>query len=74
MFGKEYGYSFWILALAIMVDCFFLEAWIVMLLWNAIVVSIFALPTIGFWTSCGIMLLCNILFKSGSAAVSSLKK
>jgi hypothetical protein len=50
------------LALAFGVLCF--EGWIVMLLWNAVVVAVFGAPTLSFWLSVGILLLCNILFKA----------
>jgi hypothetical protein len=50
------------LALAFGVLC--LEGWIVMLLWNAVAVAVFGAPTLSFWLSVGILLLCNILFKS----------
>lgn len=50
-----------VLALAFGIAC--LEAWILMLLWNAVACAIFpTLPTIGFWMAFGAMLLCNILF------------
>lgn len=53
------------LALGLVFGVMCLEAWILMLLWNAIIPVIFVgAPTIGFWMAMGIMLLCNILFKS----------
>lgn len=51
-----------ILALAFGVLCF--EGWLVMLLWNAVVVSVFGAPTLSFWLAVGILLLCNLLFKA----------
>lgn len=50
------------LALAFGVMC--LEGWLVMLLWNAVVVTAFGAPTLSFWLSVGILLLCNLLFKA----------
>lgn len=50
------------LALAFGVLC--LEGWIVMLLWNAVVVTAFGAPTLSFWLSVSILLLCNLLFKA----------
>ena len=45
------------------VICF--EGWILMLLWNAVVCSLWATaPTLTFWSSVGLMLICNILFKT----------
>lgn len=53
-----------VLALALVFGFLCLEGWIVMLLWNAVIVSVFGAPTLSFWLSVGILLLCNILFKS----------
>lgn len=50
------------LALAFGILC--LEGWIVMLLWNAVVVTVFGAPELSFWLSVGILLLCNLLFKA----------
>lgn len=45
--------------------CF--EAWILMLLWNAVIVSMWAsAPSLTFWLAFGLILICNILFKSVS--------
>ena len=53
-----------IFGLAFGIMCF--EAWILMLLWNAIIPTIFVNgATISFWMAMGIILICNILFKSG---------
>ena len=52
-----------ILAIAFGIFCF--EAWILMLLWNFVLCAIFtSVPTIGFWLSAGVILLCNILFRT----------
>jgi hypothetical protein len=59
-----------LLALVLIVGVFFLEAWVVMLLWNAIVPAIFALPTIGFWMACGMKLLISFLFGVGKTISS----
>lgn len=41
------------------------EAWILMLLWNAVIVSLWAsAPSLTFWLAFGLILICNILFKS----------
>lgn len=51
-----------IVALAIGLAAF--EAWVVMLLWNAVLVAIFpSVPTISFWVAWGMLILCNLLFK-----------
>lgn len=39
-------------------------AWIVMLLWNALLPVLFTFPAVTYWQSFGIMLLIDILFKS----------
>lgn len=52
----------YVLAIAFGVLCF--EGWLVMLLWNAVIVSVFGAPTLSFWLSVGILLLCNLLFKA----------
>ena len=51
-----------LLVLALVVGIFFLEAWLVMLLWNVLMPAIFTLPTVGFWTACGLKLLITLLF------------
>ena len=52
-----------VLGLVFGVMCF--EAWILMLLWNAIIPVVFVNgTTISFWVAMGIILICNILFKS----------
>ena len=54
---------FIVLVLALMFGGMCLEAWIIMLLWNAVVPLLWATaPTLGFWAAMGLMLLCNILF------------
>lgn len=43
--------------------CF--EGWLVMLLWNAVMPMIWAgAPKLSFWLAFGLLLLCNLLFKS----------
>jgi hypothetical protein len=52
-----------VLALIFGVLCF--EGWLLMLLWNAVIPTIFiGAPTIKFWWAVGLILICNILFKS----------
>jgi hypothetical protein len=43
----------------------FLLGWVVMLLWNWLMPSIFGLPFIGFWKAWGLVILAHILFKAG---------
>lgn len=52
-------------SLAFGVLCF--EAWILMLLWNAVIPSLWVgAPSLTFWLAFGLLLICNILFKSTS--------
>jgi len=37
---------------------------ILMLIWNAVIPSIFGLPTLGYWSAMGLYLVCSLLFKS----------
>ena len=42
-----------------------LEGWIAMLLWNAVVCALWtSAPHLSFWLAVGLVLLCNILFKT----------
>lgn len=44
-----------------------LEGWILMLLWNAVIPTLWAsAPTLSFWLAVGLILICNILFKTVS--------
>ena len=54
-----------ILALSIVFGALCLEAGILMLLWNAVVPALWvSAPKLSFWLSMGLILICNILFKS----------
>lgn len=52
------------LGIAFGVLCF--EGWILMLLWNAILVPLFGFGILKFWWAVGIILICNILFKGAT--------
>ena len=42
-----------------------LEAYVIMLLWNNVVCAIFSsLPILGFWATCGILVLVNLLLSA----------
>jgi hypothetical protein len=43
----------------------FAFGWIVMLLWNWLMPSIFGLPVISFWQAWGLVILSHLLFKAG---------
>ena len=66
---EGWGCFAWILAIVLILALAFgflcLEAWFVMLLWNAVIPLLWvAAPELGFWAAMGLMLLCNILFGS----------
>lgn len=54
--------------LAIVLCNLFIFGLYIMLLWNAIVVSIFNVSYINYWQSIGLFILTNILFKPWSTA------
>jgi hypothetical protein len=59
------------LVVVLTVGIFFFDAWLVMLLWNATIATLFAaVPSIGYWMACGILILCNLLFKSRASSSS----
>lgn len=63
--GGALGCFLVFLVLALAVGLFFFDAWLVMLLWNATIATLFAaVPSIGYWMACGILILCNLLLKS----------
>ena len=56
IFALIFGIGFGIL-------CF--EGWLLMLLWNAVIPAVFVgAPTLSFWLAVGLILICNILFKT----------
>ena len=58
-----------VLGLALGFGFICLKAWLIMLLWNWVMVGVFSLPAISFWTSVGISLLISLLFKSCKISV-----
>ena len=55
------------IALGLVFGIMALEAWILMLLWNAVIPSLWVgAPSLTFWLAFGLILICNILFKSTS--------
>ena len=55
-----------LLGLGIVFGFLCLRAWIIMLLWNWIAVSLFNAPVLNIWLALGLSLLCSMLFKSSS--------
>lgn len=72
--NNEYGWLYFILMLVVAVGLFFAKAAILMALWNAVIVFLFGLPALGYWTACGLMLVCNILFKGSNVYNTDPKK
>jgi hypothetical protein len=71
MFDKvdtsDWGCGDWLLCIVLVLAMVFgglcLEAWLVMLLWNAVMPLLWATaPTLGFWAAMGLIILCHILF------------
>ena len=66
---RDWGCGAWVLCIVLVLAIVFgflcLEAWLVMLLWNAVIPLLWTTaPTLGFWAAMGLMLLCNLLFDS----------
>lgn len=64
---EGWGCGAWTLAIVIILALIFgllcLEAWFVMLLWNAVIPLLWATaPELGFWAAMGLLLLCHLLF------------
>lgn len=54
-----------LLGLTLTVGGTFFEAWLLMLLWNIVLPMIWVgAPVMSFWAAVGILLICNILFRS----------
>ena len=55
---------FWLVpvVIAVNVPFVFLGGWLVMLLWNWLLPSLFSFRTVGFWQALGLLLLSRILF------------
>ena len=52
------------LYLAVLLAVLAIESFIIMLLWTSIMVSLFNVPIIGYWTAIGIKILCGYLFRT----------
>lgn len=53
--------------LFVLFGIFSFVGWITMLLWNAVAVPAVGVSEIGFWSSMGLLILCDILFKSSTS-------
>ena len=63
-----------LLILVLGVGFFFLESWVIMLLWNAVVVVVMEWGTLNFWMACGLNLLITLLFGGLVRTCSKRKK
>ena len=66
-----------ILVLAIVFGVLCLDAWIALMLWDWVIVNTLgwvASGTMGFWEMFGLIMLCNILFKTSSFGKNENKK
>lgn len=55
-----------ILALILVIALMFICPWIEMMLWNWVMVDLFAMPTVTFWQMFGLNWLCGLLFRRSS--------
>lgn len=55
----------WTIAVATVCAIVAFVAWMVMLLWNFVMPTIFGLPEISFWVSLGLCALISLLFGGG---------
>lgn len=62
-----------VLALAVVFGMMCFQSWLVMLLWNWVMVSVFDLPVISFWIAFGLRWLGHLLFTSNVNFSSSNK-
>lgn len=65
---EKYGCGMTIALVLIAIGLIFFTVWIGWLLWGAIAVGIFSLPTLTYWQFWGLFILCNILFKAISTS------
>lgn len=55
-----------ILAIILIIALMFICPWIEMMLWNWVMVDLFAMPTVTFWQMFGLNWLCGLLFRRSS--------
>jgi hypothetical protein len=60
-----------VFALGVAFGVMCLKAWLVMILWNWVAVSLFNAPTLSFWLAFGLSWLCSLLFKTVSKSKSN---
>lgn len=60
------GFLIVLRAIALLCVVLFLGAWIVMLLWNGIVVTVFGLPALTYWQTYGLIIMIRIILPRAS--------
>lgn len=55
-----------VLAVILLIALMFISPWIEMMLWNWVMVDLFAMPTVTFWQMFGLNWLCGLLFRRSS--------
>jgi hypothetical protein len=70
---EDYGCFALLIGLVIVLGLAFgglcLEGWLLMLLWNAVLVPLFGWSALTFWWAVGILLICNILFGGAKTVI-----
>ena len=62
-----------VLAIILLIALMFISPWIEMMLWNWVMVDLFAMPTVTFWQMFGLNWLCGLLFRRNSSNISTSK-
>jgi hypothetical protein len=60
-----------ILAVILIIALMFICPWIEMMLWNWVMVDLFAMPTVTFWQMFGLNWLCGLLFRRSNSSIST---
>ena len=63
-----------VLAIILLIALMFISPWIEMMLWNWVMVDLFAMPTVTFWQMFGLNWLCGLLFRRSSSVSTSKNK
>lgn len=63
-----------IFAVILLIALMFISPWIEMMLWNWVMVDLFAMPTVTFWQMFGLNWLCGLLFRRSSNVSTSKSK
>ena len=60
-----------VLGAILVIALMFLSPWIEMMLWNWVMVDLFAMPTVTFWQMFGLNWLCGLLFRRTTPSIST---